>query len=316
MTSGTNFVAAGQPPAPLRSHWLARGVARLTFHFAPFATRVVRTVVVGLGRWPDLTIEPFTAVTDDGVRLDAVRVRASKDVPAKLPVVMTHGWLEVKEIHLSRTVRLLTQQGHDVLLFDLRAHGKSTGRTFCFGVHERNDVTAVITHGQRRGWIGERVITIGFSAGAALVIAHAPTDERVAGVVAFAPFIGLREAVDSFRLLIGRGIVTRRWLERGFEATTASMGFSWDDVSVGRHAPGLKAPLLLVSAGRDAHLPPEIHTERLAECFAPNACELFHVPEADHITICRHTWPAVNQRLIAFCAEISSRFPSAVLPAH
>lgn len=73
----------------------------------------------------------------------------------------------------------------DVLVVELRGHGRSAGRS-AMGAKEVADVAAAVEWGRRRGY--PRVVTVGFSFGAAVALCHAALrqgpDERVDAVAA------------------------------------------------------------------------------------------------------------------------------------
>jgi pimeloyl-ACP methyl ester carboxylesterase len=246
----------------------------------------------------------FRVTTRDHVRLHAWHFPAAADAPAaaqRLPIVMLHGWIEVKEFHFRRA-RQLSQQGHTVVLFDHRGHGRSDTAPASFGLREREDLSAVIDAAQARGFIGQRVITMGFSMGAATCLQHAANDERVAGVVAFAPFVDLAKAINSFRSRLASK-VPERWLLAGFERATAQVGYQVADVSTLQCVAQLDKPVLLIEAAKDRNLPPIDHVEPLAKAKQRGLLERFVVDEANHMTLCRADWPGLDEAVMRFCAE-------------
>lgn len=246
----------------------------------------------------------FYAYAQDGTRLAGWFSPARADAPSRLPIVMSHGWCEIKEVHFHQAWRF-NALGHDVVLFDHRSHGRSKGQYVTFGVRERHDLTAVVNEAMKRGLIPERFITVGFSLGAATVLQHAATDPRVAGVVAFAPFVSFREAILSFRDWLAPWMTNDAWLLRGFEQATRNHGFALEDActldAIGR----LEAPVLLVEAGRDRNLPPSHHTQKLIPAKTRGSIQVITVPTASHRTLCRQPWPGLSEQVAAFCAELT-----------
>ncbi len=223
-----------------------------------------------------------------------------------LPVVLAHGWLEVKEFHLNH-IRELNRLGHDVIAFDHRAHGQSTGRVATFGVRERHDLAAVIDAAVERGLVRDRVITVGFSMGAATALQHAPDDERIAGVVAYAPFVDLHAAIHSFREMLAPWI-DDAWLQAGFQRAAAEAGFDVRHVDTLEAMARLQAPVLMIEGGRDRNLPPKWHTRKLAEVKRRGTLKLITIDEATHMGICRRPhWPGLDEALRAFYADVCRR---------
>ncbi len=234
--------------------------------------------------------------------LDALYFRSGAGRGGKLPVVMTHGYAEVKECH-HRLVQLLIRHGHDVVLFDLRAHGRSTGRATTLGAWDKHDLAAVIDEARRRGWVNDRVITMGYSTGAAAAIQHAAMDRRVAAVVAWAPFADLAGAIRSFNARFEYPMDDRALL-RGFRQAAAAVGFALHESSTIEAARRLTVPVLTLVAKNDLHLPPDEHGRAVAAAIRSPGSALVEVPHANHLTIYRYSWTNVDETIVTFCSGV------------
>lgn len=249
---------------------------------------------------------PFFVRAGDGTRIAAwfspAHVEA-KDREKRLPVVMSHGWCEIKELHFRRAWRL-NAQGHDVVLFDHRGHGRSGGTFVTFGVRERHDLAAVANEAIDQRLInGDRFITFGFSLGAAVVIQHASIDPRVAAVVAMAPYVDFRQAVLSFRDCLAPWI-REEWLLPGFERATKEVDFALDEASTLRAIERIEQPMLLIEGGRDRHLPAADHTQKLLPAKTRGRVDVIRIDDAAHGNLCRRTWPELDTAIAKFCGEI------------
>jgi len=289
----------GQPARPVSP--IARGVGRFTLRAMRWPGR----------RWVGAAARErsrrrggygFKVTGEDGVSLDAWFSPAQKDVVPRIPVVFCHGWTEVKELHFPLADRL-NRQGHDVILYDHRAHGHSTGKAATFGVKERLDLTHVLDGAGDRGLVGDAVASIGFSLGASTVLQHAPTDGRIAGVVAFAPFVSFRTAIESFRLKLAPW-VSSEWLVAGMEAATQEAGFELDEASTLEAVQKLAVPLMIVEGGRDRALPPLAHVRPLEAAKQNGELSLFTVDRAGHGSLMHRQWPGLNDAVYAFLAGL------------
>ena len=245
----------------------------------------------------------FSARTGDGVKLDGWYSPARHATPGRLPIVMMHGWVEVKEFHFHRA-RRLNRAGHDVILFDHRAHGRSTGDGATFGARERHDAATVIERARALDLLGDRYITMGFSMGAATALQHAADDPRVAGVIAMAPFVTFEQAIRSFREKLAPWL-DERWLLGGFDRAAQEAGFTFDDTSTLEAVRRLEAPVLLVEAANDTNLPPATHTRKLAEAKTRGPLKILRVDHASHINLCRKPWPGLDTSITEFCASLA-----------
>ncbi len=286
------------------AEWLAAGTLGV-------ANYPGRRQVWRLARNPRLQGDQrFTVDREDGTALDCWYSPAATDSnaptsagPRPLPLVMLHGWFEVKE-HYITNARRFNALGRDVILFDHRAHGRSTGRRATFGLEEKSDLQAVIDYAFANGlFTGTQVVTLGFSMGAATVIEHAAIDHRVAGTAALAPFVNFRQAVESYRRNLAPWM-GREWLANGFERHMRRVGLEFDSASPLVAVEKLDRPLLLIQGGRDRALPPKVHCEPLADGKQTGRLERLTVHKARHGTLTRKSWPELNAAVDAFFSSL------------
>ncbi|MEM7625185.1 MAG: alpha/beta fold hydrolase [Planctomycetota bacterium] len=241
------------------------------------------------------------------VTLDAWFSPRNAGTPQRLPVVIAHGLMETKERHF-KTAWKLNARGHDVLLFDHRVHGRSTGRRLTFGVQEKFDMQAVIDRARDRGFIGDRVITMGFSLGGGTALQHAAVDERVVGVIGLAPFADFRGAIRSFRQTLTPWL-DEQWVMDGFDAASAEAGFKIDEASALEAFKQVTVPVLLAEGGKDPFLPGVDHVHKLAALKPGGDLTLVRIDEANHNTLVHKRWPKLDRAIARFCRDVSARHP-------
>ncbi len=300
MTEARSSSTPGRDAAA-RAPWAATQIARATLRLGNMPGRGLISLFFRHGA-KRRGGRMFKAVTDDGLSLDAWFSPAMEGAPRRLPVVMMHGWAEIKEFHLHRAYRL-NAAGHDTVLFDHRGHGRSSRALTTFGVREKTDVARVIDEACGLGLIGGRVIVMGHSMGAATALLAAADDPRIAGVVAFAPFKDLPSAIDSFRRALAGWIDADR-LQRGFSRAASEAGFVLGASSTLDAVSRIEAPVLLVEAEKDRVLPPNRHVQPLlAAMHAADRVEVVRVNGANHFTLTRRAWPGLDDKVLAFCAS-------------
>ncbi len=157
-----------------------------------------RTVVAPHG----LSVEDVAIVTDDGERLHGWWVGAPQ--PARGHVLFCHG--NAGNI-ASRAAyaRLLVQAGFDVLLFDYRGYGRSSGRPSERGTHHdaRAALGALLS---RPGVDRARTLYLGESLGAAVALALA-LEAPPAGVILQSAFTSVRDMARRVLPLVPRAVV-------------------------------------------------------------------------------------------------------------
>jgi len=135
----------------------------------------------------------------DGTEIDAWVLKASGEGVNSLrgTVGVLHGLCDSKVTYM-RLARDLTRKGFDVVLIDLRAHGRSSGKQVTYGALEKHDVKRVLDRLLAEKTIGEPLYLMGKSIGAATAIQCAAIEPRIRGVVALAPYRDMRSVCWRF----------------------------------------------------------------------------------------------------------------------
>jgi uncharacterized protein len=163
-------------------------------------------------------------------------------------------------------------RGFDVVAYDSRAHGDSTGDACTYGFHEKRDLRRVLDRIQGN----EPVVLLGTSLGAAVALQTAAEDPRVGAVVAVATFSDLRTvAGERAPFFASRGNVAS-----ALRIAERRASFAVDEVSPVRAAARIKVPVLVIHGENDRETP-AAHSQRVhAALRAPK--RLIVVPGAGH----------------------------------
>jgi pimeloyl-ACP methyl ester carboxylesterase len=222
-------------------------------------------------------IKAETLVTDDRVPIEAVHLGGDRAVA----FVVAHGFtLDWRRPNVWRVTNQLNRFGGS-LVFDFRGHGRSGGYS-TLGDKEIYDLDVVVRYARELGY--QRVVTVGFSMGASIVLRHGGLIGGADAVVSISgPGRWYYKGTPSMRRVhwavenrAGR-ILTRRFLN-----TRISQG-RWDPVPLPpAEAAALIAPtpLLIVHGDRDNYFPAD-HAEQLFEA-AQQPKELWIVPGLAH----------------------------------
>jgi pimeloyl-ACP methyl ester carboxylesterase len=222
-------------------------------------------------------IKTETLVTEDGVAIDAVHLPGE----GRLAIVLAHGFTQNWQRPAVWRVARGLNQFAAVVTFDFRGHGRSGGMS-TLGDLEINDVDVAVRYARELGY--ERVVTVGFSMGASIVLRHAALIGGADAVVSvsgpgrwyYRGTLAMRKVHWAVEKRVGRAVA------RTFLATRISQG-RWDPVPLGpaeaaaRIAP---TPLLIVHGDQDGYFPVE-HAEQLFEA-AKQPKELWIVPGFGH----------------------------------
>lgn len=155
----------------------------------------------------------YWLTTSDGIGIDAVLLRGAE--ARTTAVVLANGFTGTHRNPRTRTIAETMYEVGDVMTFDFRGHHGSEGRS-TVGNAEIHDMEAVLVRLRDLGY--ERVVTVGFSMGAAVAIRHAAIFGGVEAVVAVSgPSRWFYRGTRPMRLLhVGIGKRAGRFFLRTF----------------------------------------------------------------------------------------------------
>lgn len=164
-------------------------------------------------------------------------------------VVLLHPLL-VSKTWLLPVAEELADRGWDVVLPDLRAHGRSGGRFTTWGVKEKLDVRMVVDRLIDDGTISPTIYAGGASVGGCVAIQYATVDPRCKGVLALAPTASARRMGRRFLMGLTGGQYDAALARAGELA-----GFDPEQASAVRAAAALTVPLIVVHGKMDMIVP-------------------------------------------------------------
>jgi pimeloyl-ACP methyl ester carboxylesterase len=190
-----------------------------------------------------------------GVEIDVwvIKARPAKngeqaDEP-KGTVVLIHPLMNGKYWFLPLG-RLLARRGWDVVLPDLRAHGRSGGTYITWGAKEKHDIDMVMDDLIGDGSVSDRIYVLGASLGGLVAVQYAALDRRVRGVMALAPPASMRRIARRILPLETPSSFEQSLLEAG-----AIAGFYPDGASAVDAARQLTCPIILAHGWLDPIVP-------------------------------------------------------------
>jgi fermentation-respiration switch protein FrsA (DUF1100 family) len=218
-----------------------------------------------------------TLVTEDGVPIEAIHLRGAGD----LAIVVAHGFtLSWQRPNVWRIANRFNRMA-GVLTFDFRGHGRSGGLS-TLGDREIKDLDVVVAWARELGY--RRIVAVGFSMGASIVLRHAGLIGGLDAVVSVSgPGRWYYRGTESMRRVhfaaehrIGRFVVNR-WLK----TRISPEGWKLVPVPPAEAAAQISpVPLLIVHGDKDHYFPPE-HARQLYQA-AREPKELWLIPGMGH----------------------------------
>ncbi|RUL82779.1 alpha/beta hydrolase [Tautonia sociabilis] len=242
--------------------------------------------------------EPWEAVTEDGLTIRGWYVPSPSSVPRRL-IVGVHG-MQMNWGELAGVGRDLHRRGFDVLLFDLRGHGRSDPARLSMGRAERLDLRAVLRWAEAEGFPSDRVGWLGWSLGGSTVLLEGLDNPKIAAAVLDSPFGDLPELLDEqlsahsgLPPLFNPAILTAAHLVYGVrtdDLVPVRLASRWGD-----------RPLLIIHGEEDS-IVPVAHGRAIARAVGPS-CELVTLPGVEHVEAYQDDRSAYVDRVERFFRE-------------
>ena len=179
-------------------------------------------------------------------------------IDEKAPVhIQFHGYRGQAVRDFSGGVRLPMENGHNVLLVDQRAHGKSGGHVISFGVKERRDVLSWIDFVKSRFGDDVKIVLEGISMGAATVLMASNFDmPNVKAIFADCPYSSPKEII----LKVSRSMGLPDFLAIPLLSFGALFygRFNWNSASAVESVKETKIPILIIHGRADRYVPIEM----------------------------------------------------------
>jgi uncharacterized protein len=175
---------------------------------------------------------------------------------------------------------MFRKRNFNILLVDLRHHGRSGGSNITWGVQERHDLAAwtswVLAQHGKDGLLG----TLGESLGGAVVLQHAAIDPRVEFTIADCPYSNLRELL-KFILKTRYRLPSSPLLELAEFWCRILAGFTYEQASPLPLMGSVETPVLFMHGEEDTLIPTEM-SRQLFEAKTGGMREIRVFPGAGH----------------------------------
>ena len=213
----------------------------------------------------------------DGLTLRGTYFEFEKGLPID---ILFHGYHGCAEQDLSGGVYRCQRLGHNVLIVDHRASGKSEGHVVTFGINESRDALAWIHYALENIDSNAKILLGGISMGAATVMMTSAMElpENVKGTVADC---GYTSAKDIIKKVIRDMKLPDNLLYSFVRLGAILFGrFDPDANSPLESMPNCRVPVIFFHGDADAFVPQSMSEENHAACSAPK--HLVITPGAGH----------------------------------
>ena len=179
-------------------------------------------------------------------------------VDEKAPIhIQFHGYRGQAVRDFSGGVRVPQENGHNVLLVDQRAHGKSEGHIITFGIKERKDVLSWVDFVKSRFGDEVKIVLEGISMGAATVLMASNFNmPNVKAIFADCPYSSPKEII----LKVSRSMGLPDFLSIPLLSFGALFygHFNWNSATAVESVKDSKYPILIIHGRADRYVPIEM----------------------------------------------------------
>ena len=203
----------------------------------------------------NLKDQPFEQVSirsRDGLKLAGRYYHIRDGAPLAIGF---HGYRSASLTDFSGGSELSFSLGHNLLLVDQRAHGKSEGNTITFGVKERYDCLDWVNYALERFGRDTQIVLYGISMGAATVLMTSELElpENVKGIIADCPYSSPCAIIET----VSDQMRIPHALARPFVKLAAKLygGFDLEETDAIRAVKHAKIPILLIHGEKDSFVP-------------------------------------------------------------
>lgn len=224
----------------------------------------------------DRPYEFVSVPSHDGLTLSGRYYHVADGAPVD---ICFHGYRSSPLTDFSGGSELSLRMGHNLLLVDQRAHGKSQGRTIAFGIQERRDCLKWVEYVRERFGEETQILLYGISMGGATVLMAAGEElpKNVKGIIADCPYASAKDIICA----VGEKRGFPVWLMWPFVKLGARVygGFDVEETDAAEAVSKARTPILIIHGENDGFVPME-----MSDIAAHNPKMITRVtfPGADH----------------------------------
>jgi alpha-beta hydrolase superfamily lysophospholipase len=209
-------------------------------------------------------------------------------------VLLTHGW-GANYGTLLQLAEPLVEAGYEVLLFDIRGHGRNREVAYATVRHFRDDVIAVADYAGIR-FPGRPTVLLGHSLGGAAGVLAAAEGAQFAGLGLLASPADVMDVTAAY--MTSKGLPGKLMVRLLRPFWWIRVRGTFRPLTPGRRISEVDVPVLVMHPEGDRRVPME-HAERLA---AGAGTEVVVVENAGHTEFLG--WPETHAHVLAFLRKL------------
>jgi fermentation-respiration switch protein FrsA (DUF1100 family) len=220
---------------------------------------------------------------------------------AQRTIVLTHG-ITWSLYGMVLYAVLFRKRGFNVLLYDIRNHGRSGGQNTSFGFYEKQDLKTVVDWAFSRLGKDGMVGTAGLSLGAATTLQHAAIDSRITFAIADCSFSDLRGLL-AYRMRQDYHLPPFPLLNLANFFVRLMAGWTFEQVSPIGAISQVETPIFFSHGQFDRYILPQMSVD-LYNAKTHGLRSIYLAPNAGHAEALWKNQAEYDQRLEDFLDEV------------
>ena len=217
----------------------------------------------------------------DGLKLSARYYEGTPGAPVE---ILMHGYRAAAAGDFAGIFQIIRKLGHNILLVDERACGKSEGVTVTFGIKERQDCLSWIRYVLRHYGKDTKIILYGVSMGAATVMMASELDlpDNVIGIIEDCGYSSPKEIIC--KVAQNMGLPAKLLYPFAKLGARVFGGFDLEAASAEEALRHAKVPMLFIHGYQDGFVPYSMMGQVFDACGSDKTTETFD--RGEHAVSC------------------------------
>ncbi len=218
-------------------------------------------------------------------------------------IILSHG-ISSNRYGMLRYIPLFLEMGYNVLIYDMRGHGASSGNSVTYGVYEKQDLKSLVDWLLQKYGSGMSIGTMGISLGAAVSIQHASIDPRVTFTIAEASFSDFPTLL-AYRLKEEYHLPPFPLISLTELSCSLFGKINLDNISPVKACSTIRTPVFLIHGQADTYIPPEM-SRAIFDALTTTHKGIYFSPGAGHSGSLRADPEEYKRQVVNFLTAIES----------
>ena len=241
-------------------------------------------------------VENINFTTTDNIDISGWWIPSPKNPSEHPTLIVLHSLGGTRQDFLKFNLPIW-EQGFNLAVIDMRSHGKSGGKYFTYGFHERKDVSQLIDFLEKNHKNeSQNIALMGISAGGAVAISSAAYDKRIQGLITISAFADLNNTIKKQVPWL-----PSFWRNRAITRAEENAEFNIAEISPINQIKKVNCPILIVHGTEDRYIP-FVNGKKLYDA-AEGEKSFYAVEGGNHSTVLDKGGEELQEKIVEFVRD-------------